>query len=228
MDISLPSGLKRFVEKKIRDGIYTDEADVVKDALRLLKEKDRLVSSNGWQTHPIASMSGADGSDIEAIAFLVMMQATKEADEDLKMILAEIKAMTAAKQKLRELISQVNKDVAANAGQRDKKPPLDFSSGLGTERAYHRLCIPYPDPQSDNGVKCVRTDLHPGKITDLARLEAIQNDLKSRLDGMSELSEMTSLRLQMMMDRRSKFIATLSNIMKKISDTQAAIVQNLK
>jgi hypothetical protein len=36
---------------------------------------------------------------------------------------------------------------------------------------------------------------------------------------MNELSEMTSLRLQMMMDRRSKFISTLSNIMKKISTT---------
>jgi hypothetical protein len=32
----------------------------------------------------------------------------------------------------------------------------------------------------------------------------------------------------MMMDRRSKFISTLSNIMKKISTTQDTLVQNLK
>jgi hypothetical protein len=48
------------------------------------------------------------------------------------------------------------------------------------------------------------------------------------LDGMNEMSEMTSLRLQMTMDRRSKFISTLSNIMKKISSTQDTLVQNIK
>lgn len=46
--------------------------------------------------------------------------------------------------------------------------------------------------------------------------------------GMNEMSEMTSLRLQMTMDRRSKFISTLSNIMKKISSTQDTIVSNIK
>jgi hypothetical protein len=45
---------------------------------------------------------------------------------------------------------------------------------------------------------------------------------------MSEMSEMTSLRLQMAMDRRSKFIESLSNIMKNISQTQDTLVQNLK
>ena len=48
------------------------------------------------------------------------------------------------------------------------------------------------------------------------------------LESIGELSEMTSLRLQMTMDRRSKFISTLSNIMKKISTTQDTLVQNLK
>jgi hypothetical protein len=48
------------------------------------------------------------------------------------------------------------------------------------------------------------------------------------LDGMNEMSDMTSLRLQMTMDRRSQFISTLSNIMKKIGTTQGTIIQNLK
>ena len=49
-----------------------------------------------------------------------------------------------------------------------------------------------------------------------------------KLNGMNEMSEMTSLRLQMTMDRRSKFISSLSNIMKKISTTQDILVQNIK
>jgi hypothetical protein len=65
-------------------------------------------------------------------------------------------------------------------------------------------------------------------LEDVAQLLAVQDDLKGKLDGMNEMSEMTSMRLQMMMDRRSKFISTLSNIMKKISTTQDTLVQNLK
>ena len=46
--------------------------------------------------------------------------------------------------------------------------------------------------------------------------------------AMSEMGEMESLRLQMAMDRHSKFMTTLSNIMKKISDTNQGIIQNIK
>jgi hypothetical protein len=65
-------------------------------------------------------------------------------------------------------------------------------------------------------------------LAEVARILSNPEELKGKLDGMNEMSEMTSLRLQMMMDRRSKFISTLSNIMKKISTTQEALVQNLK
>ena len=48
------------------------------------------------------------------------------------------------------------------------------------------------------------------------------------LDSMSEMGELTSLRLQMAMDRTSKFIETLSNLLEKISDTSSQITQNIK
>jgi len=59
-------------------------------------------------------------------------------------------------------------------------------------------------------------------------LRNLYDALANNLDSISELSEMTSLRLQMTMDRRSKFISTLSQIMKKISTTQDILVQNIK
>ena len=65
------------------------------------------------------------------------------------------------------------------------------------------------------------------KPTPQARLGAIAAT-KGDLDSMNEMSEMTSLRMQTMMDRRAKVIAALSNIMKKISTTQDTLVQNLK
>lgn len=52
--------------------------------------------------------------------------------------------------------------------------------------------------------------------------------VKSDLDSMSEMGEMESLRLQMAMDRLSKMMSTLSNLLKKISDTASAITSNIK
>jgi hypothetical protein len=48
------------------------------------------------------------------------------------------------------------------------------------------------------------------------------------VDSLNEQSETQSLELQMTMDRRSKLIDTLSNVLKKISDTGDSVVQNLK
>jgi len=64
----------------------------------------------------------------------------------------------------------------------------------------------------------------------LQRQDAAQiaDDIKARLDSMNEMSEEASLRLQMAMDRRSKVMETLSNIMTKMSETDSTIVQNIK
>jgi len=157
-----------------------------------------------------------------------MMQATNDMDRDLKMIMAEVQAMTAAKQKLRELIGLVNKDIAANAAQTDRNPPLNFQIGMGSQKAYHQTQMPFADLESAGGVRFIPTDLFRGEIVDVLQLVAIQEDLKAKLDCMSEMSELTLLRLQMQMDRRSKMISTLSNVLKKISSTQDAVVQNMK
>jgi hypothetical protein len=59
-------------------------------------------------------------------------------------------------------------------------------------------------------------------------LNADIDRIKSDLDTMGEMGEMESLRLQMAMDRLSKMMSTLSNLLKKISDTTSQITQNLK
>ncbi|MGC2827953.1 MAG: type II toxin-antitoxin system ParD family antitoxin [Pseudolabrys sp.] len=52
--------------------------------------------------------------------------------------------------------------------------------------------------------------------------------IKGDLDSLSEMGEMESLRLQMAMDRLSKMMSTLSNLLKKMSDTASSITQNIK
>jgi hypothetical protein len=44
----------------------------------------------------------------------------------------------------------------------------------------------------------------------------------------SDMSQLESMRLQNLMDRRSKFVEVLSNIMKSIGDTANQITGNLK
>lgn len=133
-------------------------------------------------TQATASASDTSG-DIEALAFLVLMQASKSVQEDLEAIMEQVKAINCAKAGVR----------------RQAKPTLDF------EATFQLLGTLYAQ-QLD------------------AELDQIKNDIAS----MSEMSEMESLRLQMAMDRMSRMMSTLSNILKKISDTSSQIVQNLK
>ena len=65
-------------------------------------------------------------------------------------------------------------------------------------------------------------------VADYTTLRELQDEIKNELDSMSELAETQSLRLQMAMDRISKFMTILSNILKKAADTQSAIIQNMK
>jgi hypothetical protein len=60
------------------------------------------------------------------------------------------------------------------------------------------------------------------------KIDSAIDKAKSNLDSMSEMGEMESLRLQMAMDRMSKMTSTLSNLLKKISDTEEGITANLK
>jgi hypothetical protein len=162
------------------------------------------------------------------------------------MITAEIKAMNTAKQKLRDMIKELNnwisQEMSKHAGSEDidnenvaasktkartarpaakaTAPPLrritlETKTSPVIHLEYVKAPVIPPLPPRNSGQT-------------VSGLKSMLDDIKGKLDGMNEMSEMTSLRLQMTMDRRSKFIQTLSNIMKKTSTTQDALVQNIK
>lgn len=134
-----------------------------------------------------AEVTPSPDGDIEAVAFLVLMQASKSAQEDLKAIMEQVKDINEAKRKLRATLNP------------HEKPGLDI-----------------------DGVLQLMATLY------LQESEADLRRLQDHLDSLSELGEVESLRLQMAMDRMSKMMSTLSNLLKKMSDTASAIVQNLK
>lgn len=99
---------------------------------------------------------------------------------------------------------------------------------MGTERAYHNAPVPVLDPDAAGGVRLASTDLHPGPIDGIEALRGVLDEVTGQLDSMSEMGEMESLRMQMAMDRQSKLMTMLSNILKTISDTTSTLAQNLK
>lgn len=137
------------------------------------------------------STSGA--ADVEAMAFVVLMEAARSAQDDLKAIMQGVKAANAAKQKLRALFKEKEKTHHAGRGA------LDFESMFGLMATLYAK-----------------------------HLDEEAGDLLDKLDSMSEMGEMESLRLQMAMDRMSKMMSTLSNLLKKMADTSSQITQNLK
>jgi hypothetical protein len=174
-----------------------DNLVAVKDAWKAVRETEtkfrmrlgRQKRVGGWGV-----LAGQPEGDIEAIAFLVLLEASKSARSDLKGIMDQVKSINEKKKKLRETL-----DVA-----RDKRP-----GGLPDSRALVDL---------DSFVEAIAT----------LQVNAMVEELHADLDQMSEYSEMDQLRLQMAMDRLSKMMSTLSNLLKKLADTQSAIIQNMK
>lgn len=140
-------------------------------------------------------LSGQDysGADIEAIAFLVMMEASKAAQDDLRDIMAQVKAQNERKAAMRE----------AMQAQRAATGKDQVATG--------------PELKAI----CVAPPCKPQLAAEVSRAA-------DQKDSMSEMGEMQSMRLQMLMDRRSKFIETLSNLLKKQSETASTVTQNLK
>jgi hypothetical protein len=231
----VPSGYRKL------EGLARAKASAIaagKDLATLEKEtaSDRIFSAAG--------ISGMDASEA---AFLVLAMATKDMDDDIRMIMAEIKAANAAKQKLRDQIKDLNEwisEAMGKAGDHSKSSDIDNSkvSGKPPATAARTQSVKVPPIRSASLQKASSPVIHleyvkapkirplPPRNSDVSvsSLKSLLDENKDRLDGMNELSEMTTLRLQMTMDRRSKFISTLSQMMKKTSTTQDILVQNIK
>lgn len=159
---------------------------------RLRKENERLRAEleSAQEDASWAILGSMNGQDIEALAFLVLMQAAKSAREDLKDIMEQVKALN--RKKLLRLLARRTTDCHGSFHVvRDRIGDV--------ERSAEKL---------------------------LDRLDALKLD--GLPDELSEMGEMESLRMQMYLDRLSKLMSTLSNILKKMSDTASQIAQNLK
>lgn len=184
------------------------------------------------------SAAGIAGLDASEAAFLVLAMATKDMDEDLRTIMAEIRATNAAKQKLREQINDLKKWLSEKTGQAGDNAKVSGKPPVTAARTQPMVPPVRPVPLQKVSSPVIRFEYVKAPVipplpprdsdVSVASLKARLAEIQGQLDGLNELSEMTSLRLQMTMDRRSKFITTLSQMMKKMSTTQDILVQNIK
>ncbi|MEW6336878.1 MAG: hypothetical protein ACOY3Y_11805 [Acidobacteriota bacterium] len=115
----------------------------------------------------------------------------------------------------RSKIALAVKSVIAHIAYAPGEPDPDASARQEVRARFGRL----DDAESDLATFLV--------LAEAARCLGEPASLARQLD-VGSLAEERSLRLQMAMDRRSKLIQTLSNLIQKISQTESAIVGNLK
>ncbi|MEZ0262164.1 MAG: hypothetical protein ACAH80_14245 [Alphaproteobacteria bacterium] len=79
------------------------------------------------------------------------------------------------------------------------------------------------------GMKDIQGKLAPrSRAAELAQIEQQLRDIEAKLNAMGALPMKDKGKVGAIQDRCGKLIATLSNIMKKMSETQAAIIGNMK
>ena len=159
--------------------------------------------------------------DVEALVALIMMQSAKDQEQDMKNMMEEMKKRNEEKQKLRETQEVMEQNKNAMSRQM-----LD---------SFKLLATPKPNavakPQTTK-VQTVPTTTQVNtqvvtKVSD-TEVKELQNAIKTKHDSIDELSKEQGLQMQKQMDRRSKLEDALSNVMKKIADTQNSIIQNMK
>jgi hypothetical protein len=153
--------------------------------------------------------------DIESLVQLVLFQMAQDSEADVKDMLNEMEKQQKQKADLRALMDEIRKE---RAGSHPMDTPCTSPNCKVLEARLRTSAAQLP-------AKARFTVPSIATVGDLAINEA---KIKAALDSMSEMGELESLRLQMAMDRLSKFLSTLSNIEKQISTSSEAILANLK
>lgn len=159
----------------------------------------RAVAANG-------TFGNFGDGDSAAIAFLVLMEAAKSAQQDLKAIMDGVKQIDDAKASIRppSQPAQQASRTTANTGS----APATAASPRAAANVSSVAIQPRPLPRAE---------------FDRRLAAATQNQ-----DALRQMSETESLRLQMAMERKAQLESMISNLMKKVSDTSQTLTQNLK
>ncbi len=203
--------------------------------------ENRVLSSN-WRVEYYDAAVNAVRSqfgnlptqDIDALVQIVLFELWQSQEEALRELLDEMHRMNELKKKHREYINQLKKQKAsARSKLREEYEALSKRPPAATVQKKSRSIRTPPQMASTRRLK-IRYPKTPNiiykntKNMNLAELEQYTDDMEDQMKTLNGLSEELSLKLQLLTDRRAKIIQTLSNILKKISQTSDTLISNIK
>ena len=165
-------------------------------------------------------------ADVASMAFLVVEEAARSAREDLAAIMASVRGIDEQKRAWREAVDALN---TAGARAAEHLSTVDRLT-VEASRAVGEALDGYGESFSETALE----QLDSWAVHSRLESERLQRQLQDagfvaeRLETLTERSELESLRLQQVMDRRSKLIATLSGILTKEAGSARAITENLQ
>ena len=133
--------------------------------------------------------------DIDALISLIMIQAAKDQEQDMRKTMEEMKKNNEEKKIFRQAIDVMKKN----------KSPLSrnmadsfrtMASVYQTNTVNNKIVI-----SNTESTKPINKNVNSPLST--AETKEIQDALKRKLDNMNEMNEMTSMKLQMVRDRRN-------------------------
>jgi hypothetical protein len=171
------------------------------------KDVSRL-RSHAEQIYHLTDQFQAQLQVLESARVPIAVQISPGADTDIEplVLIVMMAAAQSAREDLKALLEQMKAvNAAKEALRREVDKDASHHGGLDFDSTFQLIATVYSK-----------------------QLERDADEVLRNLDSAGDLSQLDSLRLQMMMDRLSKVMSTLSNILKKMSDTSSQIVQNLK
>ncbi len=210
---------------------------------RAAKVYENSVISSNWQVdyHQAAvdavrsQFGNPSSTEIDALVLLVMFELWRSENAALEEMLEEMHRMNQLKKRQREYINNLKKQRVSNAKkiarqefETSKKQPV-------ATRIQHQARIVKKPPKTAvtrqlriSYPKTPAITNKNAKNMALAELDKYVEEKEQEMDSLGGLSEELSLKIQILMDRRSKIIQTLSTILKKISQTSDTIITNIK
>ena len=236
-----PDVLKEIARQNLRITKLLQPSAKQKVARAANAYENRVISSN-WQVNYLGAAAEAVRSqfgnlssiDINVLIHPVMFELWEAEESALKEMLEEMHRMNEAKKKHREYINHLKKqrdgmkNKMRGESQASEKHPsatraqkqarnIQKSPKMATTR---HLRIIYPKTPAI-------TYKDTNNMT-LAELDKYVDEMEHEMNSLGGISDELSLRLRIMMERRSEIIRTLSSILGKISQTADNLIANIK
>jgi hypothetical protein len=160
-------------------------------------------------------------SDVAAMVVIVILQMVQDGDADLQAQMEQAQAQMQAKQALRALIDSLNQAMASL--QKSASPSAVCTSSPCRSLLSQLAAVNAAGASLARPIRI----LPPQNLT-YAQFAALRSEASQAFDGVDEVSATTSTEIQLLLDTRSKLLQMASDIAKTKSDTDMAIVANLK